>query len=173
MKKGLKRLVKSKYNLDDLFKRVEENSIIFLRLYINALDNAVRAMAESNVRGLIKWTWNSIEYLVKYLSAVHVRELYRVLKRKIINSYRDKNIDVDEETIVESIVPRLHKSIRPRARVLEEIKPELKGLYETVLWAEALFLALQEGYEDEIEIKDIAIRVLSQIQALSKKIHLF
>ncbi len=162
-----------KNSLEYLFKSIEENATVFLRLYVNSLDNAVRAMTENNTRELVKWTWASVENLVKYLSSIHVRELYRALKEKIAASYRVRNIDVDDKIIVESIIPRMHKNIRPRARALENIKPELNGLYEAIIWAEPLFLALHEGYEDEEEIRDIALRVLSKIQEISKKARIF
>jgi len=159
--------------LEYLFKGIERNATIFLRLYVNSLDNAVRAMTKNNTRELVRWTWASIENLVKYLSSMHVRELYRVLKERIAASYRDRNIEVDDKIIVESIIPRMHKNIRPRARVLESIKPELDGLYEATIWAEPLFLAIHEGYEDEEEIRDIALRVLSKIQEISKRAQIF
>ncbi len=160
-------------SLEYLFKSIEGNATVFLRLYVDSLDNAVRAMTKNNTRELVKWTWASIENLVKYLSSIYIRELYKILKEKITTKYRDKNIDVDDKIIVESIIPRMHKNIRPRARVLENIKPELNGLYETIIWAEPLFLAIHEGYEDEEEIRNIALRVLSKVQEISKRAHIF
>ncbi len=145
----------------------------FLRLYVDSLDNAVRAMAENNIVELIKWTWRSLEYFIKYLSATHIHELYDILRDKIYESYRRRNIEVDEKVIVESIIPRQHKSIRVRAYALEKTRPELRGLYETAIWAEPLFLALYEGYDDEEEIRNIALKVLSRLQELSKRIKLF
>ncbi len=160
-------------NLEYMFRSIEGNAIIFLRLYVNSLDNAVKAMTENNTRKLVEWTWASVENLVKYLSSRKVRELFSVLREKIVAKYRERNIEVDDKIIVDSLVPRMHKSIRPRAYVLENIDPELKGLYEMVVWAEPLFLTIHEGYEDEDEIREIALRVLSKMQEISKKTRIF
>ncbi len=159
-----------KENLDRVFRRVKSNSKIYLRLLIDSLDTATRKSMQGDVRGLVESTWNSIVYLVQYLSSKHVEELYRLTHNRIEEWLKARDISLPVEEIVDTIiVPRSHRHLRPRARDLERIVG-LDNLYETVLRAEALYIAVNEGYEDEEEIQALARDVLSRILRIIKSL---
>ncbi len=159
-----------KENLDRVFRRVKSNSKIYLRLLIDSIDTAIRKSMQGDVRGLVESTWNSIVYLIQYLASKHIEELYRLTHNRIEEWLKARDISLPVEEIIDTIiVPRSHRHLRPRARDLERIVG-LDNLYETVLRAEALYIAVNEGYEDEEEIQALARDVLSRILRIIKSL---
>ncbi len=159
-----------KENLDKVFRRVKSNSKIYLRLLIDSIDTAIRKSMQGDVRGLVESTWNSIVYLIQYLASKHIEELYRLTHNRIEEWLKARDISLPVEEIIDTIiVPRSHRHLRPRARDLERIVG-LDNLYETVLRAEALYIAVNEGYEDEEEIQALARDVLSRILGIIKSL---
>lgn len=159
-----------KENLDRVFRRVKSNSKIYLRLLIDSIDTAIRKSMQGDVRGLVESTWNSIVYLIQYLASKHIEELYRLTHNRIEEWLKARDISLPVEEIIDTIiVPRSHRHLRPRARDLERIVG-LDNLYETVLRAEALYIAVNEGYEDEEEIQALARDVLSRTLRIIKSL---
>ncbi len=159
-----------KENLGRVFRRVKSNSKIYLRLLIDSIDTAIRKSMQGDVRGLVESTWNSIVYLIQYLASKHIEELYRLTHNRIEEWLKARDISLPVEEIIDTIiVPRSHRHLRPRARDLERIVG-LDNLYETVLRAEALYIAVNEGYEDEEEIQALARDVLSRILGIIKSL---
>ena len=159
-----------KENLDKVFRRVKSDSKIYLRLLIDSIDTAIRKSMQGDVRGLVESTWNSIVYLIQYLASKHIEELYRLTHNRIEEWLKARDISLPVEEIIDTIiVPRSHRHLRPRARDLERIVG-LDNLYETVLRAEALYIAVNEGYEDEEEIQALARDVLSRTLRIIKSL---
>ncbi len=160
----------AKENLSEVFKRIKSNSKIYLRLLIDSLDTATRKSMQGDTRGLIENTWNSVVYLIQYLASKHVEELYKLTHKRIEEWLKAKDINLPLEEIIDTIiVPRSHRHLRPRARDLERITG-LDNLYETVLRAEALYITVNEGYEDEEEVQVLARDVLSRIMRMVRSL---
>ncbi len=160
----------AKENLSKVFKRVKLNSKIYLRLLIDSLDTATRKSMQGDTRGLIESTWNSVVYLIQYLASKHVEELYKLIHKRIEEWLKSKDISLSLEEIIDTIiVPRSHRHLRPRARDLERITG-LNNLYETVLRAEALYITVSEGYEDEEEVLVLTRDILSRLLRIVKNL---
>jgi len=151
-------------NLEEEFKRIKINSKVYLRLLIDSIDSAIRSINNNELENTIRYTWDSLVYLVQYLSSKYVDELYNRINKRIISWLMKRGITLPLNEVLDTIIiPRAHRHLRPRARDLEEVVKEVKGLYELVLHAEALYITLNEGYEDEEEIKELVRQILHRL----------